>query len=503
MTTAHGLANWRHVLRTCAALLFGLIGCVALGFRPTPSPAEGGPAGVELKSQNFVVQTDLGIEEATSQVNDLEHLRAALRSSIAADAASRRSTPIQVVLFASDTERDEYLKPYGGLTWINSLGDAYIIASDERIPANRETFAHELTHQLIGELLPPLPRWLNEGLACYFESLRFREDANSDDANAQLIVLGEKGDIRNAAERMKVQALFRWGGVFREDPRTLPAYYYTSWLFVHDLMQAHEAQLADLQRRLRDQSFDAAFAAAFPGKTAEDFDSELRHFVSLNVLTLHAPTFLAPKITSTRVMPDAEVRALRAVVHDLRGQREGAERELAAALREDPNNLYARLVEIDFALPAERPRLARALVDVDPQSWRAQLALGQALQEGPSSAERTAALEAAVTLAPADAWQPRVLLASDRLSTGRAKDGLALAEAAEALAPSAVRPKEIAAAADFRLGKCADAVDRQLEIIALTPPERGPEVDARNQKTLLRYQNNCRVKPFDGPPPAP
>ncbi len=126
---------------------------------------------LELQSEHFVLRTDLSQDDARKAVGDLELVRNAL---LAAGWSSPHPSPdkILVVALAGGRALREFLpERLEGMSLYGLFGERLVLVDGEGDLADSELVKHEVTHALAYDLLVANPRWVQEGLACYLETL--------------------------------------------------------------------------------------------------------------------------------------------------------------------------------------------------------------------------------------------------------------------------------------------------------------------------------------------
>src|SRR5205807_10539012 len=128
---------------------------------------------------------------------------------------------------------------------------------------DQKVLKHELTHLITNELLVRNPRWVAEGVACYFETLQFKSGSRE-------VETGRFDSDR--AEYLRYRPVFSYWAAIRAGRavQTLSqeegyAFETASWILVHWLIdtrpQAFQQMMAALARG-EDQYY--AFSSAFP-----------------------------------------------------------------------------------------------------------------------------------------------------------------------------------------------------------------------------------------------
>lgn len=243
-----------------------------------------------------------------------------------------------------------------------------------------------------------------------------------------------------------------------------------------------------------------AWKVILPGLNTPDVDDALNQYVKHgNYSEFLAPfTPPAPSMKET-ALTEADVHAERARVamaaarstSDRASHEEEARRELAVALKLEPANANALLLQARGAPAAERATLARRITEAHPDDGRAWVALGQALVSTPAAAaEREAAFRKAIALRPDDPT-PLNDLAWLYAGQGKAAEAAPLIGKAIQLAPYDPSMLDTLAAVQAQLGRCSEAVASQARAIDALPD--GVPAAARHalEARLEQYRTRC------------
>ncbi|NMO21778.1 hypothetical protein HPC49_33930 [Pyxidicoccus fallax] len=479
-------------------------------------PLDGGNPWVEVRSPHFSVRTNLDADTAEEAARELELLRQGLLQ--AWSGSFDPPGTVEVIVLRNQRALEEFtnvrIEGFSAATADGPMlvlaGNAYALSED---PADPGTQAHELTHYLSEFALVRQPRWLSEGLAAYLESIRLRPEK-------QQVILGELhlpfyNHVRRSGWRT-LEELWEWDGKGLLSTAESRQYYASSWLWVHFFISRHGERFEDFQTRLmRGEEPRSAWEESFRG--VKDLAGQLHGYVHGGPHVTY-PAIIAPlpPITSplrTRPLEAAEVHAIRAQLFLMtpgaappEDRMEKAEREMAQALKENPNNVTANLMRIRAALdPFRRLELARRLVEQHPASGPAWDALAQALDAaGNTSEEQEAARLRAVELQP-DSVSAQNGLAGFYARTSRPEKGLDAARSALSLAPGNPAVLDTWSTILFQLGRCNEALSAQ-QLAADMLHESTPERLRRTvHDTLARYEAVCgaAATPATAPAAAP
>lgn len=459
-------------------------------------PAKGGYPWRELTTAHFLVETDLDEDDARGMTLELERYRRAIALTWgpAFDPPGR----LEAVVFRDYAELARFNTRFYG--FFSAQGRRPLLVIPKIDPGTEEQgltkgFPHELTHYLSHFAIAVQPRWLGEGLASYWGTTRL-------ESNGTVAIAGlPSGAVLTRLRvhgHLPVENLRTWYSYQTRLP--LEDYYASSWLLVHDLVEAHAGQFTDYQRRLANgEESILAWHQAFRGLSDAALDQELDQHLQGE---LRGFRFNVPPVelqATERPMTDAEVHVVTATVgqHALQASLEVrlafVEHEVNEALFEDPASFEARLIEIDLArLKRLDPLpLARALTVAHPERGESWLVLGLALKSAADlSPERDQAFEKALALAPDE---PRVLssVAFEWANKGRAQEALALADKAVRLSPWSPLRLDAFAAVLSLAGRCERAVSAQRRAIDALGESAPTTQRGDFQARLDAYQRQC------------
>lgn len=176
----------------------------------------------------------------------------------------------KVRIFANPNQYAEYTRSQSRGTAFSSIGVYFphlremAVSLQSEDAETLETIFHETVHAFLGQALPAIPRWLNEGLAQYFETLR-------PEANGGLTVSPVPGldyyaqRLLAAGELMELRAYLEVGGDWKEyNDATLSPPYAVAWSLTYFLMGSPEGKEV-LQKLIT--HFKSAPEGAIPSTT--------------------------------------------------------------------------------------------------------------------------------------------------------------------------------------------------------------------------------------------
>ncbi len=194
----------------------------------------------ELQVGRFTIHADFDVATLADLPLELTGLTGDVSSVLGIEATHQ---PVHVVLFASASEYQRYMRNYfpqlpeRRALFIQDRGPGMLfahwhadIASDVR---------HEVTHALLNDSSRPLPLWLDEGLAKYFEAERSRRF----DGHAYLQEVSQRASRGIVPTLQPLEAADQLSE-FKEP------HYRDSWAWVHFLIHRSAATRELLQRAL-------------------------------------------------------------------------------------------------------------------------------------------------------------------------------------------------------------------------------------------------------------
>jgi TonB family protein len=474
-----------------------LLGCGGL-HRPLTCPEKGGPPWVELTSTHFTLRSDAGEDDARDVLLELEKSYDAFL-----ELAFRSENPppgsIDVVVFDRPDDYNEVApeKSGGIFTYLDLDARPTIVIKGTYAGTVRYTVQHEIAHRFVGYFMPRAPRWLNEGLAEFYETMRFEGDQ---------AIIGEKGHKHfyhpalsmgrygvNVDALPTVTELLSASGSDFSSGEKMAEFYGGSWLFVSMLINGS----ADRQRRfwsfvrgLADGSRpEDVWSTSFAGVPDEVLNEELRHY-ALNVVNgktyvRQAPFKLGepPPVTVVQ-MGDPDVHLLWAKLKLLKGPegRERASYEIEQALRQSPDSPDAHHWKGVMALREKRYADAqsdfRTALKVTPKEPRYLQGLAVALfneekARPPEKRNWDRLIEPLARLGKV-AQTPSALnnIAWSFAQMGKTDQGLPFAKRAVDAAPGCWECLDTLALLAAQKGWAREAVDLQRRAISMAPHTR-------------------------------
>jgi len=240
-------------------------------FKPWLSATSKAP--VELKTRHYKIKTNLGRDVANDLAYTMEILNANLKAQFGIRGKGARFT---INLCAT---RDQYRglwRAAGG-----SLGfcSSNAICTFYQPPMTTAVLMHEGTHQILRKFASSAPRWLHEGVACYFECSRFVFNERRRRVELEVGLLnalrcaGCQAQIRSNRVAHLRDFIRGKGG----DP------YQQGWAFIYYLAKGKDGQYAPKLHTFIQEAHKKdvveRFQKIFRVKDMDDFDREWREWV--------------------------------------------------------------------------------------------------------------------------------------------------------------------------------------------------------------------------------
>src|SRR4051812_26586293 len=508
-----GAGTRRPLRRYAAALLALSVSCGPL--HELKLPSEGGASWTEYTSDHFRLQTDMRDAEARATLKDVEERRSGLvRAAFHGLEVPGQRT--RIVALRDGGELEAFLPEFIlGYFMLDPFGEKLVLlarasADDMRV------FTHEMTHDLASYYFARQPRWLEEGMARFLETLQFDREGNK-------VILGTPwiDRVYDPNLNLRYRTPITISQLFAREQKGLMPSYDTSWALVFYLANNEGKAFNEYQRALfRGDEPDAAWKASFPAYADEEglvkldtkVNAALKQLLDTErYKTATAPYFEYDGRIEKRTMPEPEVRALRAelLVGSPHYRKEHAAIEQRAladareALRQNPGEMRAAAVLVDLAPDRDHKlAVARAATLAAPDDYRAWLLADMALEDDEGTPEqesaRVFALERAVALAPENPWALQ-RLARAYASAGNGPEALPLVRKSLALFPDSAPALDTFALVASVQGSCAAARDLQRMAVNRLPHRAGKNQEqsayekrgTRMRERLAAYEKSC------------
>ena len=253
-----------------------LLLCVVGALGTIPVLAAPAPPWKLARSEHFEVYSQTGEERARSVLLWFEQLRAffAAESGRTADDAP----PVRVVVFESPQEYRPYqLRPLADAYYAGLGSRDYIVMATSG-PRDVSLAAHEYAHLVLRAGGLQLPRWLNEGLAEFFSTVRVSERA------------AELGDVPPG--RMETLARRQWTPLSKvlevtdesplgEDRGTANLFYAQCWALTEMLLRSpdYSSRFPELLAALSVGTPGVEALAKVYGRSSDEITRDLRAWV--------------------------------------------------------------------------------------------------------------------------------------------------------------------------------------------------------------------------------
>jgi len=274
----------RQAVRALAAL-FLLVTAV-----PAPALAD----WIRVRSANFVVVSDASERDVRRAAAWLEQFRQAMLQALPGELVAS-PVPTIVVAFGRSRTFESFTPHLEGRQmddvsgyFVGNEDLNYIAVNLGRGDRAFSTILHEYTHFLVENALGPVPVWVDEGLAQYYETFEVRDDG--------IAIIGMPlAEHLDALRRNRMPPLEnllrvdRASPTYTQDEHGRGLFYAQSWALVHYLLRggpARDGQLGAYLARLRGGGdAEASFAGAFGENARAALEDELRDYVSQSRMT--------------------------------------------------------------------------------------------------------------------------------------------------------------------------------------------------------------------------
>ncbi len=451
---------------------------------------------IRLESPHFELYTDAGSRRGQSILERLELVRHAFAGAPGSPVLA--PLPVRVLLLASAGAFRPLRASESTVGFFQSGPERnYIVLHWAGEPTERVA-AHEYVHLLLNHTTVTLPRWLEEGTAEFYSTLR----AEGDSLAVGAPIFAHLQTLRRTPwlDASTLTAVTR-DSPFYNQPDKAALFYAQSWALVHMLhLSEHYRGAMPRFVELLEQGTPAAFVEAF-GKPLETALRDLERYLAagrFTVIRIPVESLGNRQITGPRPVADEESLLVRAELLLDMGREEQAARlyrRLAAGHPDSPAVHTAlgalALRRGDYA--AARRHLGRA-VELGEPGARTHFEYAMLLRDsGGAPAEVLASLRKAVELNPRFA-EAHFMLGGALLKIGRRSEAIAHLQKAASLLPrqsslwhalalaleEAGRTEEARWAAWRALGAAASSAEEEMARAALRKmgaPHASPRPD--------------------------
>jgi len=319
---------------------------------PLPSVAAKEKPWVEISTPHFTVFSDAGEKQARKTAHEFEKFHAVIHQALP---RLRMDPGIPTIVLAVKDEKglrsllpgyweEKGMKRPPGVFQGGHEKNYVALRMNVRGEHRYQVVYHEYVHLLMRLNFPPLPIWLNEGLAEYFGHavISGKSSGLGRPSSAQLNILKRRRPIP-LAELFHVD---RDSPHYQEESKA-SIFYAQSWALTHLLMIGQKgANTQKLWKYLdllkKNVPDDAAAEQAFGD--LKELERRLNSYIrqlSFYYLKVETPTIGDPKEYSARAVTPLEMLTVRGDFYVLTGRWGEAKTMLDAALQVDPQNAAA------------------------------------------------------------------------------------------------------------------------------------------------------------------
>jgi hypothetical protein len=430
-----------------------------------------------------VLHTDLSEANARDTILTFERLLDAY-SQLGWETWGELPVKLHIVVFGDPSEFDTFAgETVGFHVRVTPFEPLVVMPNAGRID-NWSTLKHELTHYIAMQSMPFQPAWFAEGIAVYFQTARF-------DSNQRFMIGEVPHDLHRVLRNSGIEPLRQ---LLNAESSNLEARFYaTAWLLVHYLMSTRSDAFVKYQDGLEQGiGQDAAWSAAFPELPVDKLDEALTRYYEKGEFAAYAqpvkPVVVAEP--AVRAMSSADIYALRARLYlgcpgctqDPRG---AALENIEQALRRDPHQLEAAILQVALLPDQRRAESARALVRAHPEAWQAWSML--VVAESAENAGGRCASDARQRLSELGANSTDALMFSAMCEAAEGEKQKALAISANALARQPADAVLLGMQAELLLRL------RECEAVKQLVPRLRNVVHARVDPSLFERIGECSV----------
>jgi hypothetical protein len=414
---------------------------------------------VRVTNANFIVETDLGADDAAKLLRELNQWRAAMTVAVfrGARAPAQR---LEVVVLRNGELQALNGDLRGFFIDRNDVGP-YLVLGASETSQRSGIMKHELAHAVIADNLPRAPQWLNEGLAAYLETTELDEKSGAVTWGAlpYLASYEQWHDLAPSNDLL--------------DPRPWPAWTvgwrtHSARFMVHMLVRTHRAAFECLLGRLNErEEYSPARELCFGPNTDWGFEYS-RELSERGGKALGSGRVELEDVEPTLgPMNDAEIHAVIALVDQgmsvFANPKSDSERELLSrydlhrkrALALNPTQVLAASLELASRahVGKDQSELTARLVRDNPDDWRAWLWRSRVLLSTGPQAETADAIHRLRSLAP-DRQEVVEIRALGALLFAQWEEAATLAHRALASRPRSTAARIALVLALEQLGRC-------------------------------------------------
>ena len=505
---------------TCCLLVASWL-CTLLAVPPAgaklPDPKE---KWIRVRSPTFLIYSNTSRRKTTEIGLGFERFRAVFLR-LKPGARQRSDLPTSIFIFKNQESYQPYMssppqrdRALVGQFQPGRFGDLVAVNAYPRQGEALPVVYHEYVHSLVAQNIPQAPLWLNEGLAEYFSTFRFRGEK----VEVGRLVPEHLRWLRNHSfiPLQRLVEINHSSPEYRDGDRG--GLYAQSWLMVHYLLVGGEVSSQNVPGFLRLLDYGERVGPALQesfGMDAETFEKKLRGYVNSQSMSFYTISLadLGPE-------PELEVEnAARSEVlyqlgtlltdlsHEVAGAAQRADDHLRAALADDTvaGDAYASLgwLEELHGEAAKAESLYTEAMEREPTWWRSWALCGRFFSrrldtngsdpDADDLANARSAFRRAVRLEPGfgEAW---ALLGATYLHEANAADeGLAALDKAHLLMPE--RPDVVYNLLFVQL--TAGNVSEARRLLGILTMLDSPALVGRAEEALAGVEFNLQVDIFN------
>jgi len=313
--------TWLRLIVLLAAALLAL-GCKVFA-PPLYGPERSGTVWHEVTATHVVLATDLDVQDARELAARAETTFEALRH-VAFRGVPAPRHGLRIVYFTRSADFSRVAPRSAAGYFVATLSEdpeeegAVVLGASGR---SQTLLAHELVHALVQRALPMAPRWLDEGLAEYYETIELRDGAASfggpPGRTAISRLLAAAAGVPDAQTLLSIP----WHG-FASDESSLPFVHeakafadYVGSRALAGLLVEHPDYLDRLDRIFAARTVEpgkSVYETAFAGIPGESLEAAYRAYLGephVPIKVPHASATGAPPL-EVREMTPAEIHVL-------------------------------------------------------------------------------------------------------------------------------------------------------------------------------------------------
>jgi hypothetical protein len=338
-------------------------------------PGNGGPTWIEVTSEHVTLWTDADPVRAYELIREIEQRRRVVIG------VAFRNAPITgralVIALRDDAELSAFGFNRDARAWasraVPPLCQPMIVLS-AAIDQSDRTVAHEVAHVVSDTVIRHQPRWLAEGIAEFFADMQIDEAGNGE---LGVVTTRRWSDVP-ITDVVPLSRLLAWHDI--GSGATERSLYHSAAMLFAFLLDQHPAELQHYTLlldgldgpTLSDEHADGAWRTAFDSSPLAQLEEQLQQWLRNGGFVL-VRFHVEPRDTPSKVerlLSDADVFALRGLLHGMWNHVAQLKADLAAARAADPTNVLAAVLTYARDEKPPRPAEGRALAAAHGDDWR-------------------------------------------------------------------------------------------------------------------------------------